>query len=784
MRSPVLIAETPFAGGHGPRFLAPPGRGVDVTLAAHYVGKARDVEDDDVEEIEGDDYLAVRLPLKNPETEEVSHDFMVLAGIDVDRMTGEERDEVLEQLRERLEVLNDAVAAVDWVTHAHHPVVELPELDEWHEPGWDALPRAGYWAEGMAVEGPAAEAGEAQEPTAPNEANETYRADTIHTPFETYLSHEPAEPPEPAAAPPEEPAEVTADEPAEVTAEEPVAAVPPVPPPEPEPEPDPVPEPAPPGPPQPEPPVPAPAEPRVFIDVPTPFRSEPPPPNAPVTVIVQVVTEPPLEPAPVPILRELVPSLAPVAVGPAILLPEPPARGIDPAAVSQSVDRSLALAPLPPTPVDEAPVRRRGPRWWVWVPWTTTLVLSVGIYLYLSEVDRTWDQRIAESHHAVGPTRVVERTVEKPVEKVVERVIEKPVEKIVEKVVEKPVVKIVEKLVEKPVEKIVEKVVEKPVAAPTAETAKADQLKKFDAGYRALMARGDLIGAAKHLLAWPMHLPAWGDTTPAAVTALRGDFQGYGPNRLKGWAAGRARDRRFADAYSTLTEFAANDAVKDLLGAGPAAELARAVRQDVREVEDDFHYARLRSLADDATRAAEFQQHVDAYLALVEPPGVMLAAVQRLADYRRWVNQGRPTKAVVRVEWGPRTVAREHTIEVGLGVGKNGEPLKTFVRTADARAGQVWTETFVVDGIAGPAGRIPHRVKTVRPTTPVEELVEALPRRTELFLFDGTGSVAAAGETDSGTKVTVEWQGVLEKPTLPEPRPVPAPPLPAMAPLK
>ena len=53
--------------------------------------------------------------------------------------------------------------------------------------------------------------------------------------------------------------------------------------------------------------------------------------------------------------------------------------------------------------------------------------------------------------------------VEKPVEKIVEKIVEKPVEKIVEKIVEKPVEKIVEKIVEKPVEKIVEKIIEKPV---------------------------------------------------------------------------------------------------------------------------------------------------------------------------------------------------------------------------------------------------------------------------------------------------------------------------------
>src|SRR5215210_89335 len=154
MRSPVLIAETPFAGGNGPRLLVPPGRGVDSGTAAHFIDRARDVDEDDVEEIEGDDYLAVRLPLKNPETEEVAHDFMLLAGIDVDRMSTEERDEVLEQLRERLEVLNDAVAAVDWSLHGYEPVVEIPELEEWHEAAWDVFPRTGPWVEDSLNAGP------------------------------------------------------------------------------------------------------------------------------------------------------------------------------------------------------------------------------------------------------------------------------------------------------------------------------------------------------------------------------------------------------------------------------------------------------------------------------------------------------------------------------------------------------------------------------------------------------------------------------------------------------
>ena len=161
MRSPILIAETPFANGHGPRFLAPPSREVDADVASYYIGRVREVEQD-VEEVEGDDYLAVRLPLQNETNGVTAPEILVLAGIDVDRMSSQERDDVLEQLRERLEVLNDAVAAVDWSIQGYAPVVEIPELEEWHEPSWDALPRSGPWADPEATEA---------EPEAQSESN-------------------------------------------------------------------------------------------------------------------------------------------------------------------------------------------------------------------------------------------------------------------------------------------------------------------------------------------------------------------------------------------------------------------------------------------------------------------------------------------------------------------------------------------------------------------------------------------------------------------------------------
>lgn len=75
---------------------------------------------------------------------------------------------------------------------------------------------------------------------------------------------------------------------------------------------------------------------------------------------------------------------------------------------------------------------------------------------------------------------IIEKIVEKPVEKIVEKIVEKPVEKIVEKIVEKPVEKIVEKVVEKPVEKIVEKTVEQTLKLNLIEPNSEQPRKNFD----------------------------------------------------------------------------------------------------------------------------------------------------------------------------------------------------------------------------------------------------------------------------------------------------------------
>ena len=90
------------------------------------------------------------------------------------------------------------------------------------------------------------------------------------------------------------------------------------------------------------------------------------------------------------------------------------------------------------------------------------------------------NSRNAGNSEPVVVEKVVEKIVEKPVEKIVEKIVEKPVEKIVEKIVEKPVEKIVEKVVEKPVEKIVEKPVVPTLKLNLIEPNSEQPRKNFD----------------------------------------------------------------------------------------------------------------------------------------------------------------------------------------------------------------------------------------------------------------------------------------------------------------
>ncbi len=62
--------------------------------------------------------------------------------------------------------------------------------------------------------------------------------------------------------------------------------------------------------------------------------------------------------------------------------------------------------------------------------------------------------------------RIVEKFIDRPVDRVVEKFVDRPVDRVVEKVIDRPVDRVVEKIVDRPVEKIIEKLVDRPVDSP------------------------------------------------------------------------------------------------------------------------------------------------------------------------------------------------------------------------------------------------------------------------------------------------------------------------------
>src|SRR5262249_17936619 len=121
------------------------------------------------------------------------------------------------------------------------------------------------------------------------------------------------------------------------------------------------------------------------------------------------------------------------------------------------------------------------------------------------------------------------------------------------------------------------------------------------------------------------------------------------------------------------------------------------------------------------------------------------------------------------------------------GAGTDGKPLKMVTRTVMAEPGGSWSETVPVEGVsAGADGVVAYRVKTVRPTSPVEELAEGARTRTELFLLEAGRPLSAADEPESGTKVAVDWRGIVARRTLPawkaDPSPVDPVSLPKVGP--
>jgi predicted flap endonuclease-1-like 5' DNA nuclease len=72
------------------------------------------------------------------------------------------------------------------------------------------------------------------------------------------------------------------------------------------------------------------------------------------------------------------------------------------------------------------------------------------------------------------PPKIVEKIVDRPVEKIVEKIVDRPVDRIVEKIVDRPVTTIVEKIVDRPVDRVIEKLVDNPVHLGRIKTLEAE----------------------------------------------------------------------------------------------------------------------------------------------------------------------------------------------------------------------------------------------------------------------------------------------------------------------
>jgi hypothetical protein len=810
MRSPVLIAETPFANGLGPLFLAPPGRGVDATIISDYIRLTQDVEAD-ITEIEGEDYLAARHIVTDNQTGATAAETLLLVGIDVDRLSDEERDEILDQLVERLEVLGDALAALDWREIRDNPVVEMSELEEWHESTWDVLPRTGAWAENRPTEEPdVSESVEDFGSPAIDESqlNLFFKQEPAPVKVET-KPEEPKPAPEPVVAP--APAKVETPAPAPIIIEkkpepikieapkpEPVKDAPPAEVKKPEPAPIiPVPTPAKPEPiiaakvepakkPEPIPVVapkieqpkkPDPAAPIVTPKVEQPKKPEPIPVVAPKVEqpkkseqIIAAKVEPAKKPEPTPtpkpsLLDFEIPEFKPEPVKlemradkvevPASLIsgaksifetPPPAAKAIDPANVISSLEQAKSLAPTEESSID-LPIAKR--RWANLLPQAFLMTLgAVGAWKVAS-----WS---AHSEQEVSSTRVV------VAQEVVYKEAPVYIDRTVEKVVEKPVEKIVEKVVEKPVEKIVEKFIEKSGTG----SSKQDQWSQYQADYIARIKRSDVMAAADLLANSKSYLSTWGMEVPPGLPGLQHDFRAGAKERLQQWAMVRVREHRFGDAYDSLRSFAADSTVQALMAPQSAADIAQQVRPAIHTAEDEFHYNRIKTLIESNGTDDQVQRHIDAYLSLREPAGRMVLEVQKLSEYRQWLRQGGPRNAVVRVEWGPRVSRRDYQIEIDLGNGPDGKPIKRLSRSISARPGEVWSESLPLEGLGTATGSIPYRIKTSRPASPVEELAEAITVKTETFTSEGR-STQDSTNVVTGTKVSVDVRNMMEKPTLP-----------------
>lgn len=122
-----LFAETPRAGSHGHRFLVAAETQVAEAQLADFLAAVQG------EVVWGANFLGVSRVVPQTGTSlGEGREILVLAGVDVSRLSASTRKELERRLRELLEQLDELVRRVDWSQHlSNETVIRSAQLEEW-----------------------------------------------------------------------------------------------------------------------------------------------------------------------------------------------------------------------------------------------------------------------------------------------------------------------------------------------------------------------------------------------------------------------------------------------------------------------------------------------------------------------------------------------------------------------------------------------------------------------------------------------------------------------------
>ncbi|HEW98409.1 MAG: hypothetical protein DRR16_12550 [Candidatus Parabeggiatoa sp. nov. 3] len=133
MNKPQLVAETPRAGKWNHRFIAAPNGSLSDSEVAKMIAAAR-------RNPQGDDYLAVSAETTQSMSGRTGKEILVLTGVDVKKLSDNQRQQIIAQLGQQLIDLATLVTEkIDWDKEGQAILVKRPELGEW-EKGFVGLP--------------------------------------------------------------------------------------------------------------------------------------------------------------------------------------------------------------------------------------------------------------------------------------------------------------------------------------------------------------------------------------------------------------------------------------------------------------------------------------------------------------------------------------------------------------------------------------------------------------------------------------------------------------------